>query len=66
MTATSYRLARSPRRGVAGLWSAPLWVHTLALLAVLVVLALLTRPGVGYTSDEGAGNSPLSTACMTW
>lgn len=38
------------RRG----WSLPLWVHTAALALVLLAALALSRPGVAFTSDEGA------------
>lgn len=39
---------------LARLWGAPLWAHVVVLGAVLVLGFALTRPGVAYTSDEGA------------
>ena len=41
-------------QGLRRLWVQPLWAHAIALFVVLVGVALLTIPGVAYTSDEGA------------
>lgn len=40
--------------GVRRLWAAPLWAHAVVLAGVLVLAVWAGRPGVAYTSDEGA------------
>jgi len=36
------------------MWSAPLWTHAVVLAGVLILAVWAGRPGVAYTSDEGA------------
>ncbi|MCU1369118.1 MAG: hypothetical protein JWO77_312 [Ilumatobacteraceae bacterium] len=46
--------ARAPRSAVAGLWAAPLVVHLLVLVAVLVGVAAATSQPDSFTTDEGS------------
>ena len=41
----------APIRGIVG---APLWAHALLLCLVLAAFVGITRPGYGFSSDEGA------------
>src|SRR5436309_3446270 len=43
----------TPRRANA-LRDGPLWLHCAGLAVVLLVVLPFTKPGVAYTSDEGA------------
>ncbi len=50
--ATAPVAGRAPGRA-ARLWAAPLWAHTLALAAVLLVGLAVIGPHVAFSSDEG-------------